>query len=49
MKELFKMLNPPLGIGQIHAIHELFKADPRLAAIVLILIMGLAIYFRYRR
>lgn len=43
------MLNLPLGIGQIHAMHELFKADPRLAALILILIMVVAIYFRYRR
>lgn len=43
------MLNLPLGIGQIHAIHELFKADPRLAALVLILIMVFAIYLRYHR
>jgi hypothetical protein len=43
------MLVPPLGVGQIHAIHELFKADPRLAALVLILIVTIALYFRYRR
>lgn len=43
------MFNIPLGIGQIHAMHELFKANPRLAIIVLILIIALAFYFRYRR
>lgn len=43
------MLNLPLGIGQIHAMHELFKADPRLAALILVLIMALAIYLKYHR
>lgn len=43
------MFSTPLGIGQIHAMHELFKANPRLAIIVLILIIALAFYFRYRR
>lgn len=43
------MFSIPLGIGQIHAMHELFKANPRLAIIVLILIIALAFYFRYRR
>lgn len=43
------MFTPPLGIGQIHAMHELFKADPRLAALILVLLMGIAIYFRYHR
>lgn len=43
------MLNLPLSIGQIHAIHELFKANPRAAAFVLILIVVIALYFRYRR
>lgn len=40
---------PPLGIGQVHAMHELFKANPRLAIIVLILIVALAFYFDRRR
>lgn len=40
---------PPLGIGQVHAMHELFKANPRLAIIVLILIIALAFYFDKRR
>ncbi|GGI63891.1 hypothetical protein [Limosilactobacillus caviae] len=43
------MFIPPLGIGQIHAMHELFKTNPQVAALVLILIMGIAIYSRYHR
>lgn len=39
----------PLGIGQVHAMHELFKMNPRLAIIVLILIIALAFYFNNRR
>ena len=34
----------PLGIGQYHLFHELFKANPRLAIIALALIVILAIY-----
>lgn len=43
------MFNFPLGIGQVHAMHELFKADPRLAIIVLAIIICLAFYFNSRR
>lgn len=43
------MFNLPLGIGQVHAMHELFKADPRLAIIVLALLIALAFYFNNRR
>lgn len=43
------MQNLPLGIGQVHAMHELFRADPRLAIIVLILLVALAFYFNQRR
>lgn len=39
----------PLGIGQIHAIHELFKADPRLAIIIVSLLVALAFYLNRRR
>lgn len=39
----------PLGIGQYHLFHELFKANPRLAIIVLALIVVLAIYLNQRR
>ncbi len=41
------MFTLPLGIGQIHAMHELFKINPRLAALVLLLIMGIAIYYKF--
>ena len=43
------MFNLPRGIGQGHAMHELFKADPRLAIIVLALLIALAFYFNNRR
>ena len=43
------MINLPAGIGQVHAMHELFKLDPRLAVIVLIIIVALAFYFNSRR
>ena len=43
------MFNRPLGIGQIHAMHELFKSDPRLAIIILIILIALAFYFNSRR
>ena len=43
------MFNLPLGIGQVHAMHELFKTDPRLAIIVLALLIALAFYFHNRR
>ena len=43
------IFNLPLGIGQVHAMHELFKADPRLAIIVLALLIALAFYFNNRR
>lgn len=43
------MLNLPLGIGQVHAMHELFKADPRIAILVLVIIIALAFYFNSRR
>lgn len=48
-KECFLMNNFPLGIGQVHAMHELFKADPRLAIIVLALLIALAFYLNNRR
>ena len=41
------MFTLPLGIGQIHVMHELFKTNPRLAALVLLLIMGIAIYINF--
>ncbi|WP_259407323.1 hypothetical protein [Limosilactobacillus rudii] len=43
------MFTPPLGIGQIHAMHELFKSDPQLAILLLVILMGIAIYFHYHR
>lgn len=43
------MFNLPLGIGQVHAMHELFKVDPRLAIIALALLIALAFYFNNRR
>lgn len=43
------MMNLPLGIGQIHAMHELFRANPRLAIIVLVLLIALAFYLNQRR
>ncbi|MDO4903902.1 MAG: hypothetical protein Q3959_06550 [Limosilactobacillus sp.] len=43
------MLNLPIGIGQVHAMNELFKANPRLAVIVLLIIIALAFYFKSRR
>lgn len=43
------MFTLPLGIGQIHAMHELFKTNPRLAALVLLLITGIAIYYKFHR
>lgn len=43
------MLNLPVGIGQVHAMHELLKADPRLAIIVLAIIICLVFYFNSRR
>ncbi|WP_267202419.1 hypothetical protein [Limosilactobacillus kribbianus] len=39
----------PLGIGQVHAFHELFKANPRLAILVLLVLIALAFYFNNRR
>lgn len=38
----------PLRIGQYHLFHELFKANPRLAIIILALIVILAIYLNQR-
>ena len=38
----------PLGIGQYHLFHELFKANPH-EIIVLALIVVLAIYLNQRR
>ncbi|MFR0595715.1 hypothetical protein ACLUWZ_00900 [Limosilactobacillus mucosae] len=38
----------PLGIGQYHLFHELLKANPRLAIIILALIVILAIYLNQR-
>lgn len=43
------MFELPAGIGQVHAMNELFKADPRVAILVLILIIALAFYFDSRR
>ena len=43
------MFTLPLGIGQIHAMYELFKTNPRLATLVLLLIMGIAIYYKFHR
>jgi hypothetical protein len=43
------MFDFPLGIGQVHAFHELFKTNPRLALIVLALLIILAFYFNNRR
>lgn len=42
------MIDYPFGLGQIHAFHMLFKEDPRLAIIVLILLIALAYYFKSR-
>ena len=41
------MFTLPLGIGQIHAMHELFKTNPRLAALVIPLIIGIAISYKF--
>lgn len=43
------MINLPVGIGQIHAMHELFRANPRLAIIVLLLLIVLAFYLKRRQ
>lgn len=43
------MFSPILGLGQVHAFHMLFKEDPRLAVLVLILLIALAYYFQSRR
>ena len=43
------MFSPILGLGQVHAFHMLFKEDPRLAVLVLILLIALAFYFQSRR
>ncbi len=43
------MVNLPLGIGQIHAMHELFRANPRLAIIVMLLLIALAFYLNQKR
>ncbi|EEJ41078.1 MULTISPECIES: hypothetical protein [Limosilactobacillus] len=36
----------PVGIGEVHAMHELFKLNPRLAIIVLLLLICLAFYLK---
>lgn len=38
----------PLGIGQVHLFHELFKQDPTAAIILLAIILALAFYFNRR-
>lgn len=43
------MTNLPLGIGQIHAMHELFRTNPRLAIIVMLLLIALVFYLNQRR
>lgn len=43
------MFSPILGIGQIHAFHVLFRENPRLTVLVLILLIALAYYFQSRR
>lgn len=43
------MVNLPLGIGQIHAMHDLFRANPRLAIIVMLLLIALAFYLNQKR
>lgn len=43
------MFAPILGLGQIHAFHMLFKQDPRLAVLILILLIALAYYLQSRR
>lgn len=49
MKELRLLIaSLPVGIGQVHAMHELFKLNPPLAIIVLLLLICLAFYFKNR-
>ena len=43
------MIKLPLGIGQIHAMHELFRTNPRLAIIVMLLLITLAFYLNQKR
>lgn len=43
------MFTFPVGIGQVHAMHELFKADPRIGTLALVIIIALAFYFNSRR
>lgn len=43
------MINSVLGLGQIHAFHMLFRENPRLALIVLVLLLALAYYFQSHR
>lgn len=38
----------PLGIGQVHLFHELFKQNPAAATILLIVLVALAFYFNRR-
>ncbi|KIS02903.1 hypothetical protein WDC_1519 [Paucilactobacillus wasatchensis] len=42
-------LNLPLGIGQIHAFRVLFRENPGLALIILLLLIALAYYLNSRR
>ncbi|WP_220484834.1 hypothetical protein [Limosilactobacillus fastidiosus] len=45
-KELVFLFSLPVGIGEIHAMHELFKLNPPLAIIVLLLLICLAFYLK---
>lgn len=38
----------PLGIGQVHFFHELFKQNPALAMILLAIVIALAFYYNRR-
>lgn len=40
------MFNPVLAVGQVHAFHMLFRQNPVLAIIVLVLLIALALYFK---
>ncbi|CUS27050.1 Uncharacterized protein LACOL_1693 [Paucilactobacillus oligofermentans DSM 15707 = LMG 22743] len=39
----------PIGIGQYHALHMLLKENPGLTICVLLLLIALAFYFKYRK
>lgn len=38
----------PLGIGQVHLFHELFRQNPVAATILLVILVAAAFYFNRR-